>query len=51
MLLDRLPFTSLPMLFSPMAEKKRRRDNLGLPSRSPVLLHKEVGEENHECSK
>jgi len=32
MLLERLPFTSLPTLFRPMEEKKRRRNSFGLPS-------------------
>lgn len=31
-LLERPPFTSLPTLFRPMEEKKRRRKSFGLPS-------------------
>lgn len=31
-LLERPPFTSLPTLFRPMEEKKRRRNSFGLPS-------------------
>ena len=32
MLLERPPFTSLPTLFRPMEEKKRRRKSFGRPS-------------------
>lgn len=32
MLLERPPFTSLPTLFRPMEEKKRRKKSFGRPS-------------------
>lgn len=49
MLLERLPFTSLPTLLRPMAEKNRRSESLDLPSCSIMALLS-TGVQRCQCS-